>query len=434
MAIPTRTAADAGLPSEDVPCCWLCLEEGQDESGAPLVRDCSCRGTSGFAHLSCIVGYAENKGRQVRTKTGVRKLFEKCPGCNQQYQNSLKRQLRKAQLEFVERGKESLSTRFTKSELNLLHARALKIRLDVLNGQEEEDRREGEEICSKLLILFEEINNDGNPENYQKMEKALTYSSMGDFHFRIGSETLTLGKAKEYEEKALAIYQEMGDEFYIMISQANIDTIEAEMSGKQFKSSVGYWRKVYDFYVDKAGANHPHTITRGTELADALFISLRTIEAERLLSKLVASSHLVHGTNHPCTQRAVEAQTHVEKRRVIVVSKENELFQILRHENDGKECVVSGPVPKRVEERNLDQEQTYTVANTDIILVLGTPVICHGLEEEEAHLNGKIGDVRSVSEDYNVYRVHFEEEGLGPTEVKMENLRVVFELPPVDSE
>jgi hypothetical protein len=95
---------------------------------------------------------------------------------------------------------------------------------------------------------------------------------------------------------------------------------------------------------------------------------------------------------------------------------------------------VGGAVPKRIKERNLDEEQTYTVANTDIILVLGTPVICHGLEEEEAHINGKIGDVRSVSEDDTVYTVHFEEEGLEPTEVKMENLRVVFELPPVDSE
>jgi uncharacterized C2H2 Zn-finger protein len=324
MATPRTTAdadADAGLPSEDAPCCWLCLEEGQDESGAPLVRDCSCRGTSGFAHLSCIIGYAENMGRQARTATDFIELFQKCPGCNQPYQNSLNHQLRKAHLDFVEREKASLNTRFTESKLNSLHARALKFRLDVLNCQEEEDREEGEEICSKLLFLFEEIDNDGNPENYQKMEKAIIYSSMGDFHFRIGSEPLTLGKAKEYTEKALAIYQEMGDEQHIMILQTDIDMIEAAMSGKQFKRDVGYWRKVYDSHVYRAGANYPHTITKGIELAFELFISLRTIEAERLLSKLVASSHLVHGTNHQCTQRAVKAQTQVEKRWVIVVSK-----------------------------------------------------------------------------------------------------------------
>ena len=39
--------------------CYICLDEGPDEAGKPLVRDCSCRGdTAGFAHLSCIIEYA----------------------------------------------------------------------------------------------------------------------------------------------------------------------------------------------------------------------------------------------------------------------------------------------------------------------------------------------------------------------------------------
>ena len=38
--------------------CWICLEEGPDEAGEPLVRDCACRGeTSAGYHLSCIVQY-----------------------------------------------------------------------------------------------------------------------------------------------------------------------------------------------------------------------------------------------------------------------------------------------------------------------------------------------------------------------------------------
>jgi hypothetical protein len=42
--------------------CFICLGEGDDDEGGPLVRDCSCRGDSaGFAHLSCIIQYAEQK-------------------------------------------------------------------------------------------------------------------------------------------------------------------------------------------------------------------------------------------------------------------------------------------------------------------------------------------------------------------------------------
>ena len=47
----------------EVPVCWICHEETKEiESGTEaLVRDCACRGTSGFAHWTCLVQYAANK-------------------------------------------------------------------------------------------------------------------------------------------------------------------------------------------------------------------------------------------------------------------------------------------------------------------------------------------------------------------------------------
>ncbi len=114
-----RTAFDAGFsdddapsmktvsPLEEIPCCWLCLEEGPDDEGAPLVRDCSCRGLSGFAHLSCIINYAENKGRQAQCSHDhygdTKKAFEQCHNCKQNYQNNLRRDLMKARLAFAEK-------------------------------------------------------------------------------------------------------------------------------------------------------------------------------------------------------------------------------------------------------------------------------------------------------------------------------------------
>ncbi len=62
----------------------------------------------------------------------------------------------------------------------------------------------------------------------------------------------------------------------------------------------------------------------------------------------------------------------------------------------------------------------------------GCPVICHGLTNAP-HLNGKLGEVRSISEDSAGLRfgVHFEEKGLKPATVKPQNLRIAFELPSV---
>jgi hypothetical protein len=46
--------------------CYFCLGEEADEEGMPLVRNCSCRGDSaGFAHLSCLEKYAEQKCKQA---------------------------------------------------------------------------------------------------------------------------------------------------------------------------------------------------------------------------------------------------------------------------------------------------------------------------------------------------------------------------------
>ena len=42
--------------------CYLCLDDVFDEEGKPPVWGCSCRWDSaGFAHLSCLTKYAEQK-------------------------------------------------------------------------------------------------------------------------------------------------------------------------------------------------------------------------------------------------------------------------------------------------------------------------------------------------------------------------------------
>jgi len=73
--------------------CYFCLEEGPDDEGKSLVRDCSCRGDSaGFAHLSCLTKYAEQKCRAANY-TDLDAFVEpwnKCNNCKQTFQNQLR--------------------------------------------------------------------------------------------------------------------------------------------------------------------------------------------------------------------------------------------------------------------------------------------------------------------------------------------------------
>jgi hypothetical protein len=85
--------------------CYICLDEGPDETGKPLVRDCSCRGdTAGFAHLSCIVEYAEQKCKQAADSdpTGFSTPWEKCNNCHQLFQNQVALDLSYAFVSFAE--------------------------------------------------------------------------------------------------------------------------------------------------------------------------------------------------------------------------------------------------------------------------------------------------------------------------------------------
>jgi hypothetical protein len=91
---------------------------------------------------------------------------------------------------------------------------------------------------------------------------------------------------------------------------------------------------------------------------------------------------------------------------------------------------VQGPLPADDESRNVDEEETLTVASKVIVPLVGTPVICHGLRSRSSsHLNGKIGGLRSYSEDRNRCFIHFEEEGLEPAEINVGSVRILFELP-----
>ena len=71
---------------DDSPRCYICFE-GEDESGKPLRRDCSCRGSDGgFAHLHCLVKFAEQR---TKSKRSTLKAWALCSCCNSAFENEL---------------------------------------------------------------------------------------------------------------------------------------------------------------------------------------------------------------------------------------------------------------------------------------------------------------------------------------------------------
>ncbi len=110
-----------GTNDYDAECttCWICLEAAYPDN--PLRRDCTCRGSSGFAHISCLVSYAKHESTkydddilQQRVQASVTEgLVQKCsiknftspwttcPNCCHKYKNKLAEELADAFTDFA---------------------------------------------------------------------------------------------------------------------------------------------------------------------------------------------------------------------------------------------------------------------------------------------------------------------------------------------
>ncbi len=50
----------------DAKMCWICHEDGPDEEGKPLMHaGCSCRGSVGYCHSSCLVSFTTVKADET---------------------------------------------------------------------------------------------------------------------------------------------------------------------------------------------------------------------------------------------------------------------------------------------------------------------------------------------------------------------------------
>jgi hypothetical protein len=210
--------------------------------------------------------------------------------------------------------------------------------------------------------------------------------------------------------------------------------IRADSVGDK-KHSLKFYRKIYQYKSEGARKNSEGTIMSGIEYAMSLLQANHWIEAERLLAQLVATSRQVYGEDHNCTRKTAPLLKKIKRRLVVLAGPDSiGTFRALRYENGGEICVVTGPiadVTSLIADEN-NEGQLFRVESAMVLPKPHCPVICYGLINA-SHLNGKLGEVRSMSMDSSSggvrFGVHFEEKGLTPAAVKPENLRIAFELP-----
>ena len=368
-AIPGQLSPSCAVDHECASC-WICLGEGPDESGKPLRRDCSCRGDSGFCHLSCILKYAKQKSDQWDGKDidDFTEPWDTCYNCHQPYQNKLAENLASEFVTFVEQ---------TYPGDGLKQLEALAIKLDAFPTQPPKKKKVLKQIANKMLSIIGQMKSNNSlpsrrtgsitfvlPKRIINME-AHAYNCLGIIAFQEGTEKGTK-TAVEYYEKARCISKATDWVEGITVAENNLSFAKfryEEGSKTNDKEKVAKRRKMYALYVKKLGQENTSTIEAGVKLAKSLKNVFRSIEAERLLVKLAATSKQVHGSSH-CVTGKVESEFQDLRYVDVKYQRQLKLFQALRYEEGGRKCVVQGPIS---EPRNIRDEEVLTFVTKDLV-------------------------------------------------------------------
>jgi len=404
--------------------CWICLEEGPDENGQPLARDCSCRGNSGFAHLACMVNYVEQLCCSVERHSGTfLNAWTNCPNCHQCYENELMCDLVVEAKLFVER-------KYPGDLWYLSHASYLKLRsLSIKKGNKDN----AVQTANELLSLVEQM--EKARKNLRKFRKALLYFQVTAYESialfaEMTNTKESLMDAVEHHTKARDTYKKIGIPTDVVHAEANITRAKSKLNGDNGWTAEDLLKDSQEYYnesLEETGEESSVTLSSLIRLAEALKGAKRGIESERMLVKLAVVARRVHGDTHVFTHDVEKTLERYKKRYVFIKGEQGKRFQALRYVDGEDKCVVQGPITKP---RNIEEEKTFTVHIDEFRPALGSLVICHGLKGSESHLNGKIGEMRSRMTGAQQYRVYFEDKNLEPCLVGPKNVRILFELPP----
>ena len=366
------TDATKAVPSGAV--CYFCLGEEADEEGKPLVRDCSCRGDSGFAHISCLEKFAKQKCKQAVDGNNVAfsEPWLKCNNCKQQFQGQLAIDLASACVSFTEAtyGHPSCSKW---DKLKVLES--LRLKIDASNKLPHTDV---EELVDTFMSIIDQTKKKYKMSRWIHMPKTSNeyqyYKLLCDFeayaYEQVAAGVFLRDSSEEgfkamitHYKKARAVYNLVGMKDSAQRMDTLISFVTAKkqaandgeaLSSTETNSFLQKTRNMYESNIHTKGMDSVSTIQAGLAYAKLLRGANLCIEAERLATKLSTISRRVHGPDHKVTINATELLEKCKERYVLVLP-DDKVFQALRYENDGEICVVTGPItdPRDIEDERI---------------------------------------------------------------------------------
>lgn len=290
--------------------CYICLGEGHDENNQPPRRDCSCRGTdAGFVHLACLVEHASSRSKRWdgRDLIEFSKPWEVCLCCFRFYQNSLAVDIATEFVRFV-------GTQYPGDFCKQIEALDMKlgVLVTMVGSLSPAEKSETCEVARMILNLINQLKvaTPQLPVSYL-MREAHAYKSLGQIALLERTEE-GAQEAVSYFEKQLELEHRIGDVEGAADAKFSIALARSKYEGSNDKNNAELLKvsqEVYQLYSAELGAEDAATINAGGNYAISLNNAKRGMEAEKLLTHLVAVSKRVHGSHHRITKN-VELSLH----------------------------------------------------------------------------------------------------------------------------
>ena len=265
------------------------------------------------------------------------------------------------------------------------------------------------DTCQYLCRLY------GHPNTPEENKKAIKYSQR------------SIDLCKAGDDKRLTQLEHMHRIFLEKFGRKH-EGIREESEFAQAEAALPQMRKAYENAISESDVISAKDIPNGKNLGLMLLKAGHGIECERLVAKLVLSSRLVFGPDHPESKSLAEFRDQSKWRYVLIPdlfdnNARPDQMRVVGYDGDGGTRYALSGMTKR-DPRSL----SINCDDETLWFQPGTPVVCKGLQSA-THLNGQIGDVRRRDKSTKRYVVHFADPSLKSRSILGSNLRVLINVP-----
>lgn len=386
--------------------CWICLEEGPNDAGEPLVKGgCACRGDSGHCHVACLSNYLAQKSADLYARGQLdpsRRVWYDCPNCKASFRERMQLLLAEG---YYKTTREYAETDYR----NIASALTLAFARDS-NGDEVGAKTLQEEVLRVLR------SNPGRVPNAMGFEAEAT--------FGLATVLESLGENKqrlELLQRSRRIFQHMPGAEHLL---STIDVMMGEASGNDLDpvSEVQAAREQYAKNKEIWGDDHEFTLGSAFFVADALIKDGKNSEALGIMTRTIGDAKRSLGPDHKTTKNLEERQLQLRFLASMVTINmkghrlHGEQVAVLRATKDGQKYIISHG------KENGEQEK-FKVSPSQIILPEGMLVTCQDLKAA-SHLNGKEARVKTFVEEKGRYDVVIDGQADNIARIKPENLAI----------